>query len=524
MIMIKKQWIWAIWAIGMLSACNNEDNFTPDAPQPVSGAIELTVSAGDFVTNGAPDTRATDNGAATTFESGDRVGVIILDGSNNILSNNIPYKYNGGGWTFDSSNGEGKSQCYYDYKATTYIVYYPYSASANGATSENDLKGKFVPKENQQSKDDYRSSDLMVWTATSNNPLKVLSAELEHAYASISLSLELRCMLNDGNSTQINLPSSRLSDINLTIDDNIYYPFQSEDGSFRCILPADISGTVRCFYTLGDKTYGNTLNITSATANTRYVSAQEIDAGTYSLDKAQVGDFYCKNSSDEGYLIPGEVASLTDGQQAACLGVVYWVGDPTNDANGDPLLKKDKSDCTHGLVVALHDAGENSLWSTNYEYITGNWLNSQSTTYGITTLKEQNKMQGYANTKALEGYNASDRVSGNSNLKVLPVGIIAEYADTHSAPTGSSDWYWPSIMELKYMCWGLGNSSGTGGRNMLNTQFGKVQGAASLQSYFGWSSTEDDGYGAWSVYFYNGDVYRSSKIYDYFWVRAVLAF
>jgi len=509
--------------VAALCSCNSDERFGSETLQPDSGAIELTVNAHNFVTDGAPDTRATDNGKETTFEKDDRVGVIILDGSSNIVYNNIPYKYNGSQWVFDSGNNESKSQCYYDNKAgsLTYIVYYPYSSVADGAKSESDLKAQFSPKPIQQSKEAYRASDLMVWASSFDTPLKTLTAELRHAYASVSLSPKVKYTLNDDKSTVISYVTSRLSDVNLTISDKVYSPYRAEDGSFRCILPVGFSvGDVRYFYTFDGKTYGGTFNIASVAANTRYTSTQQIDAGIYNFDKVQVGDFYCMNSSDEGYLIPSDAVTLpTD---ANPVGIVYWVGNPANATDGDPLLGTDHSNCTHGLVVALQDAGGNSLWSSNYEDITSNWLSQQTDTpYGISSLKEQNKMQGYANTKALKGYNAAK--GDESNLRALPIDLIGTYATTHSAPVNSSNWYWPSVMELKYMCWGKNNSSGVAGRNMLNTQLGKL-GIASLQSPYYWSSTERDYNYAWSVDFNRGDVYGNLKSSRWYGVRAVLAF
>ena len=530
--------------VAALCSCNSDECFAPETSQPDSGAIELTVNAHNFVTDGAPDTRATDNGKETTFENDDRVGVIILDGSSNIVYNNIPYKYNGSQWVFDSGNNESKSQCYYDNKAgsLTYIVYYPYSSVADGAKSESDLKAQFPPKVIQQSKEAYRASDLMVWTSLSATPLKTLTAELKHVYASVSLSPKLKYTLGDGN--EITYITSRLSDVNLTISDKVYSPYRAEDGSFRCILPVGFSdGNIRCFYTVDGKTYGGTFNIASVAANTRYTSTQQIDAGIYGLDKAKVGDFYCKNNSDEGYLIPGEVASLDDGIN--CLGIVYWVGSKAIDH--DVLLKENHSECTHGLVVGLHEfrgkEDKGMHWSDSWESIRDNWINQDGNPYkGKVDTYKQNKLCGYSNTVAMTDYNkGSDYLAFPSNVKdnqgllVLPCVAINEYAKNHTVPTASSGWYFPSIYELKYMCWGQENTGGVVGRDLLNRQIGKVSSkldASPFSSSSYWSSTEGtySGYGsdgrvAWDVYFGSGDTdndYRKSN--SSYLVRPSLAF
>lgn len=134
-------------------------------------------------------------------------------------------------------------------------------------------------------------------------------------------------------------------------------------------------------------------------------------------------------------------------------------------------------------------------------------------------------MQGYANTKALAGYNASERASGgNSGYKVLPIDLITQYASGHPAPTNSSGWYWPSIMELKYICWGQGATvESTAGLNMLNVQLGKL-GISSLQLDYAWSSTESYNLNAWLVAFDDGSVGDNSKSSPWCGVCAVLAF
>lgn len=524
-----------------LCGCSGEEDAISGGAQQPGEALQISVSAGDFSVAGAPDTRATDNGAVTTFENGDRVGVIILDANNSILANNIPYKYNGSQWTFDNNNGEGKSQCYYDYKAKTYIVYYPYSASANGVTSESDLKKMFVPKENQQSEDDYRSSDLLVWISTSSVPLKTLNAALTHAYASVSLSPEVKYTLDDGNKTVLSCVSSRVSDVCVTVGNGVSFPFQAEDGSFRCILPAGTSGSVRWFYTFDGKRYGSSHELGSgATANTRYAQETIVDNGLYNLNMAQPGDFYCKNASGKGYLVPGEISSLSDGQKNACLGIVYWVGDIKGDNYG--LLNEKFPDSMHGLVVSLWDMpapdNPNSVSMTwtygGYEYVNA-WLDGATWSDGNTrpnnfsSIQVTDKMQGYANTIALEEYNKHvEKSSGDgygleSNKRVKPVKGLAAFGKAHPAPLNSSGWYWSSVCELKYVCWGQGNGGGTSGRDHLNTNISKVGGT--LFGYGYWPSTENSSYShAWYVNFYDGDVYGYNSKSTYYRVRPLLAF
>lgn len=523
-------------ALLFLSACSTDNDALPDASgdNTPPAALRIEVSASDFTpvgstntrTGGAPDTRATDNGSATTFESGDRIGITVLDASNQVLSDNIPYSYNGSAWSFDGSNGEGKTAIYYDNKATTYLAYFPYSKEADGVTDEAGLKAKFQPQYDQRTKAAYRASDLLVWseTVSSGTPSKTLAIAFTHAYASLSLSPSIKCTINGAETSYV--PSS-VSDVSFTIGTEPLLPYQASDGSFRIVVSPQETAP-RWHYTYSTETFNGTISNTALSANTRYTLAPILNIGDYSLDKARVGDFYCKDAvSDNGYLIPGDAASLTDEQQKACVGIVYWVG---NDASEDPLLQQLHSDCTHGLVAALHDVSDGTQWSSNGDDITENWLSKLANSpYGITSLKETNKMQGYANTKALDDYNQSDRVTDTPNRKVIPIDLIKGYATTHSAPANSSGWYWPSKKELQYMCWGQGASKqGTGGRDILKQQFEKVYGASSFALSLYWSSTEGNYYSsggsaAWYVFFSDGYVHNYYESYTCR-VRCALAF
>lgn len=272
-------------------------------------------------------------------------------------------------------------------------------------------------------------------------------------------------------------------------------------------------------------TYQITVNLTGLTATATIGDWDEVEVngdatipdpiGNKTPAQAAAGDFYM----NDGTLVDKD-AALTNAQKSACLGIVYWVGDITGE---DPLLKREKPGCTHGLVMALWDAS-NSLWSSNYEDIAKNWLSGQGDTYGITTLHEIDKMQGYANTAALNDYNESDNVSNDPSLKVLPIGIIAEYAKSHPTPESSSGWYWPSLKELEYMCRGQNNSSGVAGKGMLDDQL-DILGIKHLQSDYYWSSSEQPGAKlALTAIFKNGGWGMSTKDTNQYGVRAVLAF
>lgn len=264
-------------------------------------------------------------------------------------------------------------------------------------------------------------------------------------------------------------------------------------------------------------------------------SASDLKVGDYFYSDGTWSDGgYRKYTDDTKMILPimPVLTNPTTNQLRTVIGIVYWVGDPTNTTNGDPLLKTNHSGCTHGLVVALHEAklplasaAAQMKWSNSYEQV-NDWTNHNDRGGNKVNIAEQDKYQGYANTVALKAYNESCNVQNNSDLKVLPIAAIEQYSKDYPAPTNSSSWYVPSTMELKYMCWGQGNSQSTAGLQMLDTQIKKVSGTSSLQRNYYWSSSENTGnsYGAWSVDFNDGTVVFGSKSNNEFWVRALLAF
>ena len=498
--------IQAVVALLLLVAACSDD--ATDTWQDAGNGSPLTIqvcSDGFSSSDGCP-TRAADIGYTTVFQDGDRLGIVAEQQDGN--KQNLCATYNGA-----TKAWEG---IYYDSKTTYLSAYFPYQegltnqlnniSDAGGVLSA--LKTLMPPSADQSSLAAYRASDLLAGTCTLHTEGgKSLKVTLSHAYSLLLLRAGTEYSTPDGSFAY----RTPLRDVQVNVDNAVCTPFASAEG-YRLIVDKSGSPSVAWFYTLPDgKTY-KVAGSASLTKGTYHLYNNVTSGGNRAL---AVGDFYYS----DGSICPG-TTSNPPGE--GCIGVVYWVGDKA--FQDDPLLQRDHPGCTHGLVVALQDAGQ-TLWSSSYEDITYNWLSNQGDTYGISSLKETEKMQGYANTKALEGYNASERATGgNSGYTVLPIGLIRSYADAHPAPASSSGWYFPSIKELKFMCWGQNASGGTEGKKKLDEQFRKITGASSLQSNFYWSSTERGGSWAWYVRFSNGNVYRTNKNLDSYLVRAVLAF
>ena len=551
----------------LLAACSPEDDALPggDGDNTASAALRIEVSASDFTSaatrsnagsNNSIDgnnaaTRATDNGAVTTFESGDRIGITVLDGSGNMLSDNIPYKYNGSAWSFDNANGEGKTALYYDNKATAYVAYFPYSPEADGITGADipaALKAQFPPRYDQRTEDAYRASDLLVWSnGTGSVPLKTLEIEFTHAYSSLSLSPSIKCKIDEKETSYI--PSS-VDDVSFTIGTEPLLPYRADDGSYRIIVSPQTTDA-RWFCSYKAKTYGGTMPETALAANNRHTLAPTLkDIGAYAFANAQVGDFYCKNKKNEGYLIPGD-ASLTTEQQKACIGIVYSTDVSRIGTAAKQALTKKGVNTPHGLVMALTNASEGCRWGEYGKDENSGGADGEPFKANTDQLQKQyNNVDGYAETHWIIDTYGRD---GNTALKntytafyhASRYGTAESSTGKYYAPSKTTGWFIPSMGQWWDILSNLGKIDLTSYRDdagsstyiphaaptvvaNMNRYLEKISDATpfSTDTWF-WSSSEYDGRNACSVSFDslgNLYLYYDFKRTNYNMVRCSFAF
>lgn len=437
----------------LLSACSPDNDALPgdDDGNTPPAALRIEVSASDFTHAGGDiNTRATDNGATTTFENGDRIGIIVLDNNGTVLSDNIPYKYNGITWSFDYNNGEGKKAVYYDNKAVNYIAYFPYSVEANGIAGADilaALKAKFPPRYDQRTKDAYRASDLLTWSGTPSGSTssKTLDIAFTHAYASLSLSPSIKCKINGAETSYI--PSS-VADVSFTIGTEPLLPYRADDSSHRIIVSPQ-TAAARWFCSYKAKTYGGTMSETALAANNRYTLAPALNIGVYAFANAQVGDFYCKNNSMEGYLIPGDVASLTDEQQAACIGIVYSTDINRIGEAAKQALKKKGVNTAHGLVMALTNASKGWWGMDGRDENSGGGVGEPFKANTDKLNKMYANVDGYGETHwIIDTYrnNGSDLQNIYTAFYHASLyGTAESSTEKYAAPTNTTGWFIPSM-------------------------------------------------------------------------------
>lgn len=236
------------------------------------------------------------------------------------------------------------------------------------------------------------------------------------------------------------------------------------------------------------------------------------------VEAPQVGDYYYEDGSYSEY--------LEDGKKV--LGVVFWTGNP---AVNDPAAQALVPGCTHGLVIAIDEAG-NGAWQDAVGSPVGKWADANSEWLSPDTdILPNGKMDmilGFNNTCVLKEYN-EDPV--NSDNMVAIVEVLAEFAQEYPAPASSSGWYVPSIKELSLICSGVYDGSiwdivsgAVSNRDYLNSRISSAAGDVIAPDTSYWSSSESGISKAFELVFVSGNVSDTMKSYQYNKYRFVLAF
>lgn len=272
--------------------------------------------------------------------------------------------------------------------------------------------------------------------------------------------------------------------------------------------------------------------VTSKDIKTSY-TATDLKPGDYYYSDGTTSDGGLQRIYTDGTGVGAGSVPPTVGKTV--IGIVFWTGNPTegNHNNGtaftdfgDPALRLEKSNCTHGLVVALQDAPTSTLQWQNSASDVGAWVSSNTSYETITTGSTEtdaiNKLRGYNNTQAIRAYN-TQCIDAN---KVLPVQAIDTWAVSTPTPTNSSGWYLPSEKELTLLCGQDVNDIWFryfGDTGIVNTAMENVSGASTISQNAYWSSSDHSSSRAWFIDFYPGLVLNSGKTSAYN-IRPILAF
>lgn len=407
----------------------------------------VTITDGGYAPADAhPHTRAAEEDYKTQFTAGDRIGIFAVKDGNIIVDNVCLIAQTGSSsnieWQPDPTTTQLPA-------GATYYAYYPHQpaltaelvpTAATAADFFANLIGNWTPDADQSTYAKYTAQDLMVAKGTVSG--KSLSFSMQHQMAMVVIELPKRKYTFTNATSPI--PDYLIGPSGTQFIGN-FTPYPISSGTYRYVVKPATAVSFSGSYNDGGTRHWS---IPSSTVRAGSYKVFRVDGATVTgiSHTLAAGDFYM----NDGSLIAGSTATLTPEQQAACIGVVFWVGDATAQ---DRTLKADHPECTHGLVVALKDAAEGEIrWQFSWSSVQG-WLDSNRPPGQF--LKVQNggeeasnhKIQGYNNTKAIEAFNDNSRLS-----PVLPVVTVVDYRKAVIAPVHSSDWYFPSLKELMLLC------------------------------------------------------------------------
>lgn len=519
----------------LLFSCTQEDLVDPGRDAETGSLLTVTVSdAGYASADSVPETKASDTGYQTTFESGDAIGVYVVEGGE-ISQPNVKLTYNGSAWEGDLRLGK---------EGAKYFAYYPYNESIQETeltATASDADGFFTTyleninlSTDQSDQSKYSSADIM--TATGTPAGESISFKMVHRMALVVIELPTKAdvvteySLNTDANYKWNVVTS--SSTNITEPSFTGFKPFTVDGKYRYLVKpgtANLGGSFKVDGTVKNYSF-NPSSVTSGQYKTYQVSASNVTKKTHTLTK---GDFFMKDGSLVAYN-----TTLSEQQKKDCIGIVFQTDASRIGSKETEIIKGKGFTKAHGLVMALKDASSSAKWKNTADVDESNLTNCTSLDQCL-----NGDLSGLKNSNEIW-----TKYSGGS-LSTFPA---FEYAKNYNTKVSVSTlkttgWFLPSINQWSDILKNLGGTdmSGASGSgdfyiedkakptaDAIDVYLNKVGGSyVDKVAYSGsdiryWSSSECSSSGARSVYFSN-----NGKLYLYYdnktsnnRVRCVLAF
>lgn len=466
--------------VGLFVSCDSEQfsSGTKDDTT-TNNVLKLNISRTDFSDMAADDSRVSNSGTSTSFTEGDVIGVLVTQDGENY---NLPYRYNGTDWEFDiSSDKELFTKTTAD--ELRFILYYPYSTEADGVTTLDGLKTALPVKTDQSSEADYISSDLLYAEVTTAE--STVSAKMRHLRALFTYKPKVKFQTTVAEEGGFESYALSLADISFSDEAGEIKCYKTTDGEYRYIV--DEGKTITWVYDYAGAVYEGKKELV-VTPGTKYATTEFINTGVYDESKAKIGDFYCINGDNKGYVLPLEfdIASSTH----TCIGIVFHVGAGSGDSKENYAETSLASSGIRGYVVALKDAGS-FPWATE---------EGKSTQ----TDSNENSWNGYSNNQIVKGVGVGKFPAFEACAEFTPAAL------------NSSGWYLPSIAQLGEIRNNI---------DILQSMFTAVEGECLKTdgSVWYWSSTQKDSDVGQAVILFGEGYSMWSKIAGAY-VRPVLTF
>lgn len=269
---MKKITIYTLLFILTFISCNVDDNIT------TMNKLSFYVSASRFVNS---STRAIDNVYSTSFVSGDKIGLYVVNSSGIVTTANICLTYDGTNWNYPN----GTEPLYYSSATTNFkfFVYYPYQTTLNNGpslgsspitTSASTFFSSAVTSWNiltdQSTHDKYTAVDFMagigvLGTSVQNNAYYLISFNMMHQLSLIELNFPYT------SGSTLNLTCNMFSSSNTWNAWGTFLPYHISNGTYRYLVKPN-----------------NNINI----QGTFYKSSTKYSFGTSTFISPSLGKYY----------------------------------------------------------------------------------------------------------------------------------------------------------------------------------------------------------------------------------------
>lgn len=479
-----------------VTACSQDDDIIV-----TKGQSEIRFLITDTGVQSSASTRAvTDAEYRTTFENGkDKVSLFAVK-DNEVIEgfSNICLTYQDGTWAASTAITYTEAL-----EGATFYAVYPYNNThslslpieENQETYQDVFKG-IVEQwdiDPNQAGEEYTKYDLMTGSGTASKDGRnyTVNLQLEHRMAMIAVGFPyLTYNFTNPDLDSYSIASSEVT-FNLTQGENTasITPYYDETTSkYRLLVKPSSQYTLTgefafrgelYTYSFQNETGAEEKKYTPHTVKVRPSESEEAVSGITINDfNLAIGDYFCA----DGSLI--KAASIQEEQKSNVIGVIYFVGNPqpsvlNSEYTDTDILKQEKPNCTHGLVLALDNA------------------NNEATHFA----KSQLQYAEYTGSVAKEtflGFNNTRLAENTENNKGCEIFIetLSTYRTQNQTPDMSTGWYLPSIKEFveiydHYST--ISSSMATLGKSLPQyTYINSKVNADSNQFY--WSSTETNDY------------------------------
>lgn len=513
----------ALMAVMMtLAACSQDDELMDAAPKATQ--IEFEITDGGFAD---VQTRAVEEGFRTKFTAGDVCGLYVVKSDGTFAAENVILTAEEGenGITWKVADGAisgaadgDKCFLYYPYQSGMKNKVDPSATDSDDAFFSN-LINDWSVNLGQNDYNLYTWSDLM----TAASEVKNEGGKLK---VSFSLNHKMTLAIIEVPKTKYkftNVPDGAEYIVPTLVDfSSLAKPLRMADGTYRFIVNTkNIEPAADCIKGTVPDGKKFTINLGPNLSDCAGGKCKRLKVGRgvtgTPIEKEhtlQVGDFLLK----DGNLI-STGTSLTDEQKANVAAIVFWSpAETTADGRTTPasltddkVMAAEHPNCNHGLAVAVKELSNAVMaWQVSAESVadfqgTDNFIHAYKGNFAsiATTVKEDNinRILGYQNTQVLLAYNDYCYSTGKIGNTVKPAELLVGFANSNSAPTGSTGWFLPSPKELHMLCYkdvdniyNAYGESNTDTREKVNTSLTAVNGESLDEYKCYWSSSEEKGY------------------------------